>query len=264
LDYRNGRVQDLTKTPQAPSDNADLGRSTKRESFSLSNKALSEPLEHLWRLVSDEVGFLVDERVRALIGIRPGDDFETNQDIIRVDLLLQDLGITQLDDVKTLLSYFIQDEDVFELETPGFVRPFQILTGLKKFVEAYHPKAQQNQTSLFAQITADATLNTSSEVARAILQLQQRMRKQMGAQRQFWERKSEVITEKMWRIWNAAFKAMQRYVKELEDRTRLIEDTDRFKQQNREFEMLLSQYIDSENNDSLIYPPAQTVDFQTD
>jgi dynein regulatory complex protein 1 len=256
--------EDLTKTPQAPSETTDMSKSTKRENFFLSNKTLSEPLEHLWRLVSDEVGFLVDERVRSLIGLHQGEDFESSQELVRIDLLLEDLGVTQPEDVETLLSYFIQDQEFLELETPGFVRPHEILRGLRRFVEAYHPKAQGNQQSLFAQITADATLNTSSEVARAILQLQQKMRKQMGAQRAFWERKTAVVTEEMWRIWNAAFKAMQRYIRELEDRARLIEETDKLRQQNREFEMLLSQYVDSENNDTLIYPPHQTVDFQTD
>jgi dynein regulatory complex protein 1 len=253
--------EDLTKTPQAPVDKEETGHGT-RESFFMANKALSEPLEHLWRLVSDEVGFLVDERVRGLIGLASGEDFQTSSELVRVDLLLQDLGITQPEDVEQLLSYFIEDQEFLELETPGFVRPCEILQGLRKFVDAYHPNAQQNQTNLFAQITADATQNTSSEVARAILQLQQKMKRQLPPQRAFIDKKTEVVTEEMWRVWNAAFRAMQRYVKELEERARLIEETDRLKQQNGEFEMMLSRYIESEDNDHLIYPPVETVDFQ--
>jgi dynein regulatory complex protein 1 len=253
--------EDLTKTPQAPVDKEESSH-TNRESFFLANKSLSEPLEHLWRLVSDEVGFLVDERVRGLLGMGAEQDFSTASELIRIDLLLQDLGITKADDIEQLLSYFVQDQEFLELETPGFVRPCEILEGLRKFVDAYHPNAQQNQTNLFAQITADATQNTSSEVARAILQLQQKMKRQLPQPRAFIDKKTEVVTDEMWRVWNAAFKAMQRYVKELEEHTKLIEETDRLKQQNAEFEMMLSRYIESENNDSLIYPPAETVDFQ--
>jgi dynein regulatory complex protein 1 len=256
--------EDLTKTPQAPSADKEAGGASKKESFFMANKSLSEPLEHLWRLVSDEVGFLVDERIGALIGLAAGDDIATSTQLVRIDLLLQDLGVTQAADVEQLLSYFVQDQEFFELETPGFVRPCQILEALRRFVDAYHPNAQQNQASLFAQITADATQNTSSEVARAILQLQQKMRKQLPLQRKFIEKKTEVVTEEMWRVWNAAFKVMQRYVKELEERAKLIEETDKLKQQNREFEMMLSRCVESENNDMLIYPPAQTVDFQTE
>jgi dynein regulatory complex protein 1 len=256
--------EDLTKTPQAPSAPSESGGPSKRQTFFLANKNLSEPLEHLWRLVSDEVGFLVDERVGGLIGLAPGEDIATSTQLVRIDLLLQDLGITRSDDIEQLLSYFVQDQEFLELETPGFVRPCEILEGLRRFVDAFHPNAQQNQTSLFAQITADATQNTSSEVARAILQLQQKMRKQLPTQRKFIEKKTEVVTEEMWRVWTAAFKAMQRYVKELEERAKLIEETDKLKQQNREFEMMLSRCVESENNDMLIYPPAHTVDFQTE
>lgn len=257
--------EDLTKTPQAPPENPDeQQQSARKESAFLANKQLSEPLEHLWKLVSNEVGFLVDDRVKQLVGINENGQFENNQDMIRVDLLLQELGITQTEDIEQLLSYFLKDTDFGELETPGFVKPHEVLEGLRKFVEAYHPNAQQNQTSYFAQITADATQNTSSEVARAILQLQAKMKKQLPAQRKFWEKKTEVITEDMWRIWTAAFKVIQRYVKELEERAALIEETERLKKQNEEFQMLLSNYIESDNNDALIYAPAETVDFQND
>ena len=256
--------EDLTKTPQAPPENADdQAKPARKESLFLANKQLSEPLEHLWKLVSNEVGFLVDDRVKNLVGIQENGQFENNQDMIRVDLLLNELGITQTEDVEQLLSYFLKDTEFGELETPGFVKPHEVLEGLRKFVEAYHPNSQQNQTSYFAQIAADATQNTSSEVARAILQLQSKMRKQLPAQRKFWEKKAEVVTEDMWRIWTAAFKAIQRYVKELEERAKLIEETDRLKQQNEEFQMLLANYIESPNNDALIYAPAETVDFQT-
>ncbi|OHS96405.1 hypothetical protein TRFO_43677 [Tritrichomonas foetus] len=257
--------EDLTKTPQAPPENStDQIQTTRKESAFLSNKQLSEPLEHLWKLVSNEVGFLVDDRVKNLVGIQENGQFENNQDMIRVDVLLQELGITQTEDIEQLLSYFLKDTEFGELETPGFVRPHEVLEGLRKFVEAYHPNAQQNQTSYFAQITADATQNTSSEVARAILQLQSKMKKQLPAQRKFWEKKTEVVTEEMWRIWTAAFKAIQRYVAELEERAKLVEETDRLKQQNNEFQMLLANYVESENNDALIYAPAETVDFQAD
>lgn len=256
--------EDLTKTPQVANETQEATQTQHKESPFLHNKQLSEPLEHLWKLVSDEVGFLVEERVKNLIGMDPKADITENQELIRVDLLLQDLGITQTEDVEQLLSYFLRDSEFGELEeTPGFVKPHEVLEGLRKFVDAYHPNQQHNQASLFAQISQDATQNTSSEVARAILQLQKKLNRQMPAQRKFLEKKSDVISEDMWRIWNAGFKAIQRYVKELEERVKLIEETDSLKQQNSEFEMLLSQYLESENNDSLIYAPAETVDFQS-
>ncbi|OHT08709.1 hypothetical protein TRFO_04785 [Tritrichomonas foetus] len=254
--------EDLTKTPQAPVPLSKDDKAVEKGTGILSSAALSEPLEHLRRMITDEVGFLVDERVRNIIGMEVEHANDDTKETIRLDVLLQDLGITEPDDVEQLLSHFIRDTEFGELETPGFVRPHEVLDGLRNFVEAYHPNRQQNQMSLFSQITSDATQNTSSEVARAIIQLQTKMKKQMVPQRKFWEKKAGVVTEEMWRLWNATFKGMQRYKIELEERAKLITDTERLKIQNSELEMLLSQYLQSENNDQLIYAPGETVDFQ--
>lgn len=255
--------EDLTKTPQAPMPKKNEDESSMKEGTGiLSNKTLSEPLEHLRRMITNEVGFLVDERVKNIIGM-DDDVNEDTEETIKLDVLLQELGITDPDDIEQLLSHFIRDTEFGELETPGFVRPHEVLQGLRNFVEAYHPSRQQNQMSLFSQITQDATQNTSSEVARAIIQLQQKMKKQMGPQRKFWEKKAGVVTEQMWRLWNATFKGMQRYKLELEERAKLVNETESLKSQNRELEMLLSQYLQSENNDTLIYAPGETVDFQS-
>lgn len=257
--------EDLTKTPQAPiaKDKEESSIIDKGPTSVLSGATLSEPLEHLRRMITDEVGFLVDERVKNIIGMDMKNTSNDQKETIRLDILLQELGITDPDDVEQLLSHFIKDTDFGELESPGFVRPHEVLEGLRRFVEAYHPNRQQNQMSLFSQITSDATQNTSSEVARAIIQLQQKMKKQMGPQRKFWEKKANVVTEDMWRLWNATFKGMQRYKNELEERAKLITETEKLRVQNNELAMLLSQYLQSDNNDQLIYAPGETVDFQT-
>lgn len=257
--------EDLTKTPQAPiaKDKEESSIIDKGPTSVLSGATLSEPLEHLRRMITDEVGFLVDERVKNIIGMDMKNTSNDQKETIRLDILLQELGITDPDDVEQLLSHFIKDTDFGELESPGFVRPHEVLEGLRRFVEAYHPNRQQNQMSLFSQITSDATQNTSSEVARAIIQLQQKMKKQMGPQRKFWEKKANVVTEDMWRLWNATFKGMQRYKNELEERSKLITETEKLRVQNNELAMLLSQYLQSDNNDQLIYAPGETVDFQT-
>jgi dynein regulatory complex protein 1 len=201
--------------------------------------------------------------VRNILGFDATEDFSDSTATVRLDLLLHELGITEPDDVEQLLSHFIRDTEFGELEAAGFVRPHEVLEGMRNFVEAFHPNRKQNQMTLFSQISADATQNTSSEVARAVLQLQARMRKHMPPQRRFYEKKSEVVTEQMWRIWSATFRGLQRYLKELEDRAKFVIDRDRMKIQNQELEMLLSRYLESEANFQLIYAPGQTVDFQS-
>lgn len=265
-------LEDLTKTPQAPAVQTTDGDGTtpiptkkvqKPPNF-ISGKTLSEPLEHLWRLVSDEVGFLVDDRVKDLIGLSQDEDIETSKSEIRIDVLLQDLGISSKDDIEQLMSHFIRDTEFGELETPGFVRPHEVLEGLRRFVETYHPTVQSTQNNYFAQISQDATQNTSSEVARAILQMQGRMKRELEQQMKFLEIKGDVVSEEMWRLWNATYKGMQRYVSELEQRAKLIEETNALRNQNDELERILSSYLQSNANEDLIYAPMETVDFQTE
>lgn len=256
--------EDLTKTPQAPQEKKDETTKGPDLTSVFSNKALSEPLEHLRRMISDEVGFLVDERVKSVLGFDPSENLDESTETIRLEVLFKELGISEPEDVEQLLSHFIKDSEFGELENPGFVRPHEVLEGLRNFVDAYHPNRQQNQMSLFNQISQDATQNTSSEVSRAIIQLQKKMRKELPEQRKFWEKKADVVTEDMWRLWNATFKGIQRYVKELEERAKLIEETDRLKHQNEELKVLLSQYLESDSNQNLIYAPEETVDFEAD
>lgn len=85
----------------------------------------------------------------------------------------------------------------------------------------------------------------------------------MPAQRLFWSKKAEVVTDEMWRLWNTTFKGMQTYHKELEERCKLIMETGKLKEQNAEFQMLLSGYCQCDEKDRLIYAPQDTVDFGT-
>jgi dynein regulatory complex protein 1 len=57
--------EDLTKTPQSPV----AAAKTEPKPNVLNSGVLSEPLEHLRRMVTNEVGFLVDERVKSIIGM---------------------------------------------------------------------------------------------------------------------------------------------------------------------------------------------------
>ena len=251
--------EDLTKTPELPQPETVTVQT--RTETALTRPHISENLEHLRRMLVDEVGFLVDERVKNIIGIDPNSETDEDAQTIRMDVLLKELGITSEEDVETLIVYFVKEPEFNTLEKPELVSPHEVLEALRKFVDEYHPNRQQAQLNLFNTITHDATQNTSSEVARAILQLQSKMKKQLPAQRRFWEKKSSIVTEKMWRIWNSTFKGMQRYNQTLEQRAKLIRDTDALKQQNAELEVILENYLDAQDDTALIYPPGDTVNF---
>jgi len=251
--------EDLTKTPQPPTlKNAE--EQGKKNQYVINQRVLSPPLEHLRRMLTDEVGFIVDERVKSIFGIS-GDFDSDDAQMYKMDALMKDLNITDPQDEEVLLSYFLREPEFGSLEAPSFIKPHKILEGLRTFVNEYSKNQHHNQISIFSQITSDATQNTSSEVARAIMQLQAKMKKQLPAQKLFWEKKSSVVTEEMWRLWSSTYKGMQRYHQALDERSKLIEETTQLKTQNEELERLLSNYVSSKTNNDLIYPPVETVDF---
>lgn len=249
----------LTKTPQLP-----VAEDEKDEQIpenALTKKNLNENLEHLRNMLVNEVGFLVEDRVKNLIGIDPDAKIDEDAQTIKMDALLKELGITNKEDVETLIVYFVKEPEFNTLEKPELVSPHEVLDALRRFVDEYHPHRQQTQMNLFANITKDATQNTSSEVARAIMQLQSKMKKQLPAQRHFWEKKSQIVTEEMWRIWSSTFKGMQRYNETLEKRAKLIKETNALRTQNEELSTILQNYLDAQDDTALIYPPGDTVGF---
>ncbi|EAY12681.1 hypothetical protein TVAG_117030 [Trichomonas vaginalis G3] len=252
--------EDLTKTPQLPTQK-DNGESNKLTNTIFTKPELSENLEHLRRMICDEVGFIVDELVRNIIGLDPNVSLDEDSQCIKMDALFKELGVSTDEDIETLMSYFIKEPEFNQLEHPDTVSPHEVISALRAFVDAYHPNKQQAQMNIFKQIVNDATQNTSSEVARGIMQLQVKMKKQLPAQRRFWEKKAEIVSEDMWRLWNMTFKGMQRYYEVLENRAKLIQETSDLRRQNEELSVILQNYIDTKDDTNLIYPPCDTVGF---
>lgn len=136
------------------------------------------------------------------------------------------------------------------------------MSSLRKFVEEFHPVNQKSSTTLFHQIANDATQNTSREVARAIMEMQNNMKKEYAKQKDFVIKKSSFISEDMSRLWNISLKSIQRLLKELEKRSKLILETESLTKQNNELDTLLREYIQSEEAYDLIFPPVETTDFR--
>ena len=100
-----------------------------------------------------------------------------------------------------------------------------------------------NYASLFGQISHDARQNTSSEVSHATIQFQNKMKKELPNQLKFIEDMTGVVTEEMWCIWNAAFKVMQRYVAELEERA-IVSQAQNQTSSTHKMKLLISNYLD--------------------
>jgi dynein regulatory complex protein 1 len=95
--------EDLTKTPQPPQLTSHEESSLQTKLTELVTSALSEPLEHLRRMLTNEVGFLVDERVKNILGFEEDVDLDTSADVVKLDVLLNELGVVEPEDVEQLL-----------------------------------------------------------------------------------------------------------------------------------------------------------------
>jgi len=76
-------------------------------------------------------------------------------------------------------------------------------------------------------------------------------------QKDYWERMTNIIDDKRYRLWKIVLFSMQKYNKLLTERLALAEDIKFIKGQNNELKSLLRQYMNSKINEELEVPPTQ-------
>ena len=92
--------------------------------------------------------------------------------------------------------------------------------------------------------------------ADACVPVQERLKdKRRREEHEFWRRMAQVIPERNYRIWHAFEKGLEKYIVLLQDRSKLIEETDTIRHQNDELRSLLNQYMSAKINEELFSPP---------
>mmetsp|Transcript_2103 Transcript_2103/g.8195 ORF Transcript_2103/g.8195 Transcript_2103/m.8195 type:complete len:763 (+) Transcript_2103:188-2476(+) len=74
--------------------------------------------------------------------------------------------------------------------------------------------------------------------------------------KEFWERMSNAVGEKNFRVWGQLERSMERYREMLMKRRDSLRDAESLREQNDELRGLLKQYLGSSVNDELVVPPA--------
>ena len=74
--------------------------------------------------------------------------------------------------------------------------------------------------------------------------------------KEFWERMSNAVGEKNFRVWGQLERSMERYREMLMKRRDSLRDAESLREQNDELRGLLKQYLSSSVNDELVVPPA--------
>jgi len=204
------------------------------------SKQLARPENKKTRLIlqmlCDEAGFLVEGKVKRML-----DKIDKNErNLMKVESIIRALAIDAKEGMEMLVSHFIE-KSVTEADQ-RLVDPTTAVECLRNFVDEYR--------EIGGPTTAAATgSDNPSKTSRR-------------EEQQFWERMSNVISGKTFRLWMNLYEQMQKLNEILMQRQKKITGNGSLETQNLELRKLLSQYMSARVNDDLYIPPAQMLQLQ--
>eukprot|EP00760_Papus_ankaliazontas_P035472 PhM_4_TR7813/c0_g1_i1/m.14773/K19754/DRC1; dynein regulatry complex protein 1 len=203
---------------------------------------LSDIAKSMLQMLVTQVPFLnpSEERVRATIDSLEGEDPMAPK---KMDAILRSLGCESQQERNHMLTHFVVEKDGGAV----LIDPQDAVRALQRYLEDRHRR--QNQTTVKSQVTL------SKEKVKA---------QRRKAERQFWERITNVVPLKHERVWKSIEGALEKHLKNLQQRTVLIDETDKLRQQNDELRALLNQYLGTRINQELFAPPQLKVMGGTD
>mmetsp|Transcript_4676 Transcript_4676/g.15483 ORF Transcript_4676/g.15483 Transcript_4676/m.15483 type:complete len:645 (+) Transcript_4676:346-2280(+) len=204
-------------------------------------QALRERMEDpkyraLLRLLVSESGFLVDAKLARALEGAVGED----GDALRADSIVRALGISDgpaFDALVACLSEGGELPEEGDPREPVLIHPDEAAKRLKDFVESEAAAAP----------TVSGKRMVSSKGRKA------------DREKEFWERMSNVISPKMFRVWGALEKNLGKYNRLLNSRAEALDETASLQRQNEELRVLLNQYLSSRINEELQIPPTQVI-----
>ncbi|XP_066533462.1 dynein regulatory complex protein 1 isoform X2 [Hoplias malabaricus] len=202
-------------------------------------------VKRLLQLLCDETGFLIESKLLKLLS-----PLEKNEkSLMKLDSIFSAMGIENEEDVYKMAEFFMkykkqknqEDISVSNEETAendsDLIHPNEVLGALRAF------------TAQYCRSKVGHSWQQSS-----VLALEERDDSQDAA---YWESFADVIPESKLKVWNALEAALKKYHTVLTERSKLLTDTQRLKQQNSELKTLLHQYLNSKINTELEIPPTR-------
>lgn len=246
---------------------------------------VSQLSEHICEMIYTQMPFLVDEQEQQHINELTDEEGEEAAVSVKVKAILGCLGVKNNADLRQLVDYFVT---VLDDEQEALINPQEAAGKLINFLQEQarmqSKRRQQhsadgaeetttgggaagtttttssgtgNTTTLAKGVTIPPLGSSQSTVAASLIttakQRQEAEKRQQESD--FWVRMSNVIPPAHLRTWQSVEKAMEKYVKQLQKRHKLIDETDGIRKQNDELRGLLKQYLGSSLNDELFSPP---------
>jgi len=192
---------------------------------------LSDIAKSMLSMLSAQLPFLIEERVRRVI---EGLESEEDRTPKKIEAILRALGAENTQEIQTMLTYFVIERD----GGAALIDPGEAVIALHKYLEDRHRR--------HAQSTAKSQVTVTKEKTRT---------QRRKAEKAFWERLTNVIPLKHQRCWKSMEAGLEKYLRMLQQRGVLIDETDQLRQQNDELRALLNQYLSTKINQELFAPP---------
>eukprot|EP00758_Cryptobia_borreli_P002908 Tbor_TRINITY_DN3381_c0_g1::TRINITY_DN3381_c0_g1_i1::g.23444::m.23444/K19754/DRC1; dynein regulatry complex protein 1 len=200
-----------------------------------------EPLEisgaaqTILQILYTQASFIIEERAsEAIENLKNSTD--TN---IKIETILHTLGIQKTEQVDELLDYFTFESD--KEETTTQIKPQDAVQALYTFLDERKKKS-------IPKLELSKTAQNSTTRYK-------RIRDKKKLEKEYWGRMADPIPESHQRLWRLMEHGLEKYLAQLQARSKLIDDADQIRKQNDELRALLTQYLGSKVNDELFSPP---------
>lgn len=197
---------------------------------------ISEAANTMLQILYTQAPFVIEEKAKdAITTLEQATDAD-----MKIETLLHTLGIQRTEQVNELLEYFTIEAD----EDGGVtqINPQDAVQALYTYLDE-----RKKKKAVKLELTKSEHNTTTTKVKQ-----EQQKRK---AERDYWKRMAAVIPEDHQRIWRSLEKGLEKYLGQLKQRSELIDEVDRIRNQNDELRALLNQYLSSGVNDELYSPP---------
>ncbi|XP_072842348.2 dynein regulatory complex protein 1 isoform X1 [Pogona vitticeps] len=234
-------------------------------------------------LLCDESGFLIESKLRGLLQPLERPD----QTLMKLDSIFTALLIDSEDDVHRMVEFFLRfkAQQVASGQkgeaTPGDAAPreapleTEAAPATEEEACGVPPKEGQGPVGSVASPSAvymhpNDILKALKAFVQAFWELRDqrppvkktREERDDSKDSEYWDALAHVISGGKMKLWDALIVGLQKYHHILDQRAKLITETDALHQQNAELRMLLRQYLQSPVNAELLIPPTHLLHLQ--
>uniref|UniRef100_A0ABM5FAD1 Dynein regulatory complex protein 1 n=1 Tax=Pogona vitticeps TaxID=103695 RepID=A0ABM5FAD1_9SAUR len=251
-----------------------------RALWSVSAKTVKCILE----LLCDESGFLIESKLRGLLQPLERPD----QTLMKLDSIFTALLIDSEDDVHRMVEFFLRfkAQQVASGQkgeaTPGDAAPREApleaeAAPATEEEEACGVPPKEGQGPVGSVASPSAVYMHPNDILKALKAFVQafwelrdqrppvkktREERDDSKDSEYWDALAHVISGGKMKLWDALIVGLQKYHHILDQRAKLITETDALHQQNTELRMLLRQYLQSPVNAELLIPPTHLLHLQ--